>query len=140
MIILFEILFYVVWFDKICFLVICWDGLDSVELCVKYFKGYFDYVEIYWICYVMVGFICEFGGEVLVGLVFLVFVDDFVDVQVLMEGDLYIICGMYEMIIYNEFFNLIGQYIGGKIWESVDVIVYWVVGGLIEDLLKGFNV
>ena len=130
---------YVARLDKTCFLVICHDGPDSAEPRAKHLKGHLDHVETYWTRYVTAGPIREPGGEALVGSVFLVLADDLADAQALMEGDPYITCGMYETITYNEFSNSIGQYIGGKIWESADAIAHRAAGGPTEDLSKGLN-
>lgn len=130
---------YVARLDKTCFLVICRDGPDSAEPRAKHLKGHLDHVETYWTRYVTAGPIREPGGEALVGSVFLVLADDLADAQALMEGDPYITCGMYETITYNEFSNSIGQYIGGKIWESADAIAHRAAGGPTEDLSKGLN-
>ena len=130
---------YVARLDKTCFLVICRDGPDSAEPRAKHLKGHLDHVETYWTRYVTAGPIREPGGDALVGSVFLVLADDLADAQALMEGDPYITCGMYETITYNEFSNSIGQYIGGKIWESADAIAHRAAGGPTEDLSKGLN-
>lgn len=125
--------------EKTCFLVICRDGPDSAEPRATHLKGHLDHVEKYWTRYVTAGPIREPGGEALVGSVFLVLADDLADAKALMEGDPYITCGMYETITYNEFSNSIGQYIGGKIWESAEAIAHRAAGGPTEDLSKGLN-
>lgn len=125
--------------EKTCFLVICRDGPDSAEPRATHLKGHLDHVEKYWTRYVTAGPIREPGGEALVGSVFLVLADDLADARALMEGDPYITCGMYETITYNEFSNSIGQYIGGKIWESAEAIAHRAAGGPTEDLSKGLN-
>ncbi|MEM9570584.1 MAG: YciI family protein [Pseudomonadota bacterium] len=125
--------------EKTCFLVICKDGADSAEPRATHLKGHLDHVEKHWTRYVTAGPIREPGGDALVGSVFLVLADDLADAQALMEGDPYITCGMYQTITYNEFSNSIGQYIGGKIWESAAAIAHRAAGGPAEDLSKGLN-
>ncbi len=126
--------------DQTCYLVICRDGPDSAGPRATHLKGHLDHVEKYWTRYVTAGPIREPGGEALVGSVFLVLADSLDDAKTLMEGDPYITCGMYETITYNEFSNSIGQYIGGKIWESAAAIAHRAAGGPTEDLSKGLNV
>ena len=125
--------------EKTCYLVICRDGANSAEPRATYLKGHLDHVEKYWTRYVTAGPIREPGGEALVGSVFLVLADSLEDAKTLMEGDPYITCGMYETITYNEFSNSIGQYIGGKIWESAEAIAHRAAGGPTADLSKGLN-
>jgi len=125
--------------EKTCFLVICRDGDGSAEPRTTHLKGHLDHVEKYWTRYITAGPIREPGGDALVGSVFLVLADDLADAKALMEGDPYITCGMYETITYNEFSNSIGQYIGGKIWESAEAIAHRAAGGPTEDLSKGLN-
>lgn len=125
--------------DKTCYLVICRDGPGSAEPRAAHLKGHLDHVETYWTRYVTAGPIREPGGEALVGSVFLVLADDLADAKALMEGDPYITCGMYETITYNEFSNSIGQYMGGKIWESAEAIAHRAAGGPTNDLSKGVD-
>ena len=125
--------------DQICYLVICRDGSGSAEPRAKHLKGHLDHVEKYWTRYVTAGPIREPGGEALVGSIFLVLADDLDSAKALMEGDPYITCGMYEAITYHEFSNSIGQYIGGKIWESAEAIAHRAAGGPTEDISKGLN-
>ena len=130
---------YVPRLDKTCYLVICRDGPDSAEPRATHLKGHLDHVEKYWTRYVPAGPIREPGGEALVGSVFLVLADDLAEAKALMEGDPYVTCGMYETITYNEFSNSIGQYMGGKIWESAAAIAHRAAGGPASDLSKGLN-
>ncbi|MEM7327623.1 MAG: YciI family protein [Pseudomonadota bacterium] len=130
---------YVPRLDKTCFLVICRDGADSAEPRASHLKGHLDHVEKYWTRYVTAGPIREPGGEALIGSVFLVLAENLADAKALMEGDPYITCGMYQSITYNEFSNSIGQFIGGKIWESADAIAHRAAGGPTEDLSKGMS-
>jgi len=125
--------------DKTCYLVICRDGPGSAAPRSEYLRGHLDHVEANWTRYVTAGPIREPGGEALVGSVFLVLADDLADARALMEGDPYITSGMYETIEYKEFSNSIGQYIGGKIWESAEAIAHRAAGGPTADLSKGVN-
>ena len=125
--------------ETTCYLVICRDGVNSAEPRATHLKGHLDHVEKHWTRYVTAGPIREPGGEALVGSVFLVLADSLEDAKTLMEGDPYITCGMYETITYNEFSNSIGQYIGGKIWQSAEAIAHRAAGGPTADLSKGLN-
>ena len=125
--------------EQTCDLVICRDGANSAEPRATHLKGHLDHVEKYWSRYVTAGPIREPGGEALVGSVFLVLADSLEDAKALMEGDPYITSGMYETITYNEFSNSIGQYIGGKIWESAEAIAHRAAGGPTAALSKGLN-
>ncbi len=130
---------YVSRLEKTCFLVICRDGPDSAPPRATHLKGHLDHVEKYWTRYITAGPIREPGGDALVGSVFLVLADSLEDAKALMAGDPYITSGMYETITYNEFSNSIGQYIGGKIWESAEAIAHRAAGGPAADLSKGLN-
>lgn len=123
--------------EEKCFLVICRDGPGSAAARKEYLKGHLDHVEAHWTRYVTAGPIREPGGENLVGSIFLVLARDLGDAKALMEGDPYITCGMYESIDYKEFSNSIGQYIGGKIWESAEAIAHRAAGGPTDDLSRG---
>ncbi|WOR15554.1 YciI family protein [Hyphomonas sp. FCG-A18] len=123
--------------EQTCYLVICRDGPGSAEPRKIHLKGHLDHVEANWTRYVTAGPIREPGGEALVGSIFLVLADTLEDAKALMNGDPYITCGMYETITYNEFSNSIGQYIGGKIWESAEAIAHRAAGGPSDDLSKG---
>lgn len=125
--------------EQTCFLVTCRDGSESAAPRAAHLEGHLDHVEKYWTRYVTAGPIREPGGEALVGSVFLVLADDLDDAKALMAGDPYITSGMYETITYNEFSNSIGQYIGGKIWESAEAIAHRAAGGPSADLSKGLN-
>lgn len=125
--------------DQTCYLVICRDGSSSAAPRATNLKGHLDHVEKHWKRYVTAGPIREPGGEALVGSVFLVLAENLEDAKALMEGDPYITCGMYETITYHEFSNSIGQYIGGKIWESAEAIAHRAAGGPTADLSKGLN-
>lgn len=122
-----------------CYLVICRDGPDSAEPRGTHLKGHLDHVEKYWTRYITAGPIRDPGAEALVGSVFLVLADDLEDAKALMAGDPYITSGMYETITYNEFSNSIGQYIGGKIWESAEAIAHRAAGGPTDDISKGIE-
>ena len=122
-----------------CYLVICRDGPDSAESRGTHLKGHLDHVEKYWTRYVTAGPIRDPGADALVGSVFLVLADDLEDAKALMAGDPYITSGMYETITYNEFSNSIGQYIGGKIWESAEAIAHRAAGGPTDDISKGIE-
>lgn len=130
---------YVPRLEQTCYLVVCRDGPDSAAPRATHLKGHLDHVEKHWQRYVTAGPIREPGGDALVGSVFLVLSDSLEDAQALMAGDPYITSGMYETITYNELSNSIGQYIGGKIWESAEAIAHRAAGGPSADLSRGLN-
>ncbi|MDJ0919492.1 MAG: YciI family protein [Henriciella sp.] len=123
--------------DKTCYLVTCTDGPGSAPLRAEHLKGHLDHVEANWTRYVTAGPIREPGGEALVGSIFLVLAANLEEAKALMNGDPYLTCGMYQTITYHEFSNSIGQYIGGKIWESAEAIAHRAAGGPTDDLSQG---
>ena len=125
-------------YPKTCFLVTCMDDLSkSGPLRGAHLDGHLEHVERHWKRYVTAGPIREPGGERLVGSVFLVLADDLADAKALMEGDPYITCGMYASIDYKDFTLSIGQFIGGKIWESRQAIRHRATGGPTTDTSRG---
>lgn len=130
---------YVPRLEQTCFLVICRDGPNSAGPRATHLQGHLDHVEKHWKRYVTAGPIREPGGEALVGSVFLVLADCLAEAEALMNGDPYITSGMYETITYNELSNSVGQYIGGKIWESAEAIAHRAAGGPTSDLTKGVD-
>jgi uncharacterized protein YciI len=123
--------------EQTCYLIICRDGPTASELRVTHLEGHMRHVEKHWRRYISAGPIREPGGDALVGSVFLLLADSLEDAQTVMNGDPYISCGMYETIEYKEFTNSIGQYMGGKIWESIDAIRHRATGGPPSDVSKG---
>lgn len=122
-----------------CYLVICRDGPGSAPLRGQHLKGHLDHVEANWKRYITAGPIREPGGEALIGSVFLVLANSLDEAKALMDGDPYITCGMYASIEYTEFNNSIGQFIGGKIWESAEAIAHRAAGGPTDDLSKSVS-
>jgi uncharacterized protein len=122
-----------------CFLVICRDGADVAKLRADHLDGHLAHVERHWTRYITAGPIREPGGDALVGSVFLVLASSLDEATTLMNGDPYLTCGMYASVEYKEFSNSIGQYIGGKIWESRDAIRHRAAGGPTDDLSKGLK-
>ena len=112
-----------------CYLVTCTDGPKAAALRVEHLDGHLAHVEAYWERYLTAGPMREPGGTDLVGSVFLVFGDTLDEVKALMEGDPYITCGMYDRVEYKELTLSVGQFIGGKIWESADAIRHRATGG-----------
>ncbi len=130
---------YVSRLQETCYLVTCVDGSDSATARLTHLKGHLDHVEKNWTKYVTAGPIRAPGEEALIGSIFLVLADSIEDAKTLMEGDPYITSGMYESITFHEFSNSIGQYIGGKIWESAEAIAHRAAGGPSNDLSKGLD-
>jgi len=120
-----------------CYLVVCRDGPGSATLRHAHLKGHLDHVEAHWRRYVTAGPVRAPGKDTLTGSVFLVLADSLAEAEALMSGDPYITCGMYASIEYAEFTNSIGQFIGGKIWESAEAIAHRAAGGLTDDPSKG---
>ena len=120
-----------------CYLIICRDRPASAGSRKAHLAGHLKHVEDHWHRYVTAGPIREPGGEALIGSVFLVLADSLEEAQALMNGDPYLTCGMYQHVEYTEFTNSIGQYIGGKIWESAEAIAHRAAGGPPKDQSKG---
>jgi uncharacterized protein YciI len=113
-----------------CFLVTCKDDFaKSQTLRVTHLAGHLAHVEAHWQRYVTAGPIRLPDEERLIGSVFLVLADSLEDAQSLMAGDPYVTCGMYASIEYHVLSLSIGQFIGGKIWESLDAIKHRALGG-----------
>ncbi len=130
---------YVGRLEQNCFLVVCTDGPNSAEPRKVHLAGHLEHVEKNWTRYITAGPVREPGGEALVGSIFLVLADTLEEAKALMNGDPYITCGMYKTIKYQVFSNSIGQYIGGKIWESIEAISHRAAGGPTDDLSKGVS-
>lgn len=112
-----------------CYLVTCRDDPARSPLRAEHLDGHLRHVERHWTRYVTAGPIREPGGEALVGSVFLVLADSLEDARTLMDGDPYITSGLYASIDYKELTLSIGQFVGGKIWESVEAIRHRAQGG-----------
>lgn len=112
-----------------CYLVTCMDGPKAATARGEHLDGHLAHVEANWQRYVTAGPVRQPGQSPLVGSVFLVFGDSLEDVKTLMAGDPYIACGMYESVDYKELTLSIGQFIGGKIWDSADTIRHRATGG-----------
>lgn len=125
--------------EHTCYLVTCRDGANSAQHRKTHLKGHLDHVEVNWTRYITAGPIRDPGGEALIGSVFLVLADNLDEAKTLMSGDPYITCGMYESITYNELYNSIGQYIGGKIWESAEAIAHRAAGGPTDNQSKSIQ-
>ncbi len=111
-----------------CYLVICTDAPDTDHLRLDHMVGHLNHVEEHWQRYVTAGPIREPGKTALVGSVFLVLADSLEDCKALMAGDPYLTCGLYGSVEYKELTNSIGQYIGGKIWESPEALLAQIKG------------
>lgn len=122
-----------------CYLVICHDGPGAAEFRALHLDGHLDHVERNWTRYITAGPFRDPGGEALIGSLFLVMGSTLDEVKALMAGDPYIACGMYASVDYKEFTNSIGQFIGGKIWESRDSIRHRAAGGPPGDTTKGLS-
>ena len=112
-----------------CFLFTCKDGPDSGPLRAEHLDGHLAHVEKHWQRYVVAGPIRNPGEKTLMGSVFLVFADTVDDAWALMKGDPYVTCGMYETVEVQDLTLSIGQFVGGKIWESAAAIRHLAAGG-----------
>lgn len=125
--------------DGTCYLVICRDGPGAATLRARHLDDHLEHVERHWTRYITAGPFREPGGDALIGSLFLVMGTALEEVKSLMQADPYITCGMYASVEYKEFTNSIGQFIGGKIWESREAIRHRAAGGPPDDVSKGLS-
>lgn len=118
--------------EQSCFLVIARDIADAERagrLRVEHLDGHLAHVETHWRRFVNAGPVRNPGDPGLIGSTFLVFAEDEADARALMAGDPYFTCGLYETVEVFEQTLSIGQFLGGKIWESADAIRAKAAGG-----------
>lgn len=120
-----------------CFLVTCEDDPAQTPLRVTHLEGHLEHVERHWRRYIMAGPLREPGGDRIVGSAFLVLADDLDAAKALMEADPYVSSPLYARVDYKEMTPSIGQFVGGKIWESRDSIRHRALGGPTDDPSRG---
>jgi uncharacterized protein len=111
------------------YLFVCRDGPDAPRLRVQHLDGHLAHVEANWQRYVVAGPIKSPGTTTLNGSVFIVSAPDVEEAWALMKGDPYITSGQYSQIEVHDLTLSIGQFVGGKIWESADAIRHRATGG-----------
>jgi uncharacterized protein YciI len=115
-----------------CFLIIARDINDAekaARLRSEHLDGHLAHVETHWRRFINAGPIRKPGETRLIGSSFLVFADSEADARDLLAGDPYFRCGLYETVEIFEQTVSIGQYLGGKIWESAEAIRAKAAGG-----------
>lgn len=118
--------------EQRCFLIIARDIADAeraAQLRSAHLDGHLAHVEAHWRRYINAGPIRNPGETRLIGSTFLVFADSEADARAFASGDPYFSCGLYETVEIFEQTVSIGQYLGGKIWESADAIRAKAAGG-----------
>lgn len=115
--------------DQACFLVLCRDADGNAHLREENLNGHLSHVEQHWQRYITAGPLREPGETKLCGSFFLVLADSLDEAREIMSGDPYISCGLYAEVEYLAFTPAIGQFLGGKIWESAETLRDRATGG-----------
>lgn len=122
-----------------CFLVLCRDNPDYVHLRMEHLDGHLEHVENHWRRYVVAGPLREPGGDQIIGSAFLVLADTVDDAKALMNADPYITSDLYASVEYRDMTLSIGQFVGGKIWDSPEAIRHRALGGPKNDPAQALN-
>lgn len=115
-----------------CFLIVAHDIADAqaaARLRAAHLDGHLAHVEAHWRRYVTAGPIRETGDPRIIGSSFLVLARDEAGARALMDGDPYFTCGLYARVETYAQTLAIGDYLGGKTWESADAVRHLAAGG-----------
>ena len=115
-----------------CFLILAHDGPDAdraARLRAEHLDGHLAHVEAHWRRYVTAGPIRTPGEARITGSSFLVLADSETDARALMDRDPYFACGLYVQVEVYAQTLAIGDYLGGKTWESADAVRHLASGG-----------
>ncbi|MGJ3230871.1 MAG: YciI family protein [Oceanicaulis sp.] len=115
-----------------CFLILAHDVEDlQTAACLRaeHLDGHLAHVETHWRRYVTAGPIRAPGEARIIGSSFLVLADNEADARVLMGGDPYFASGLYGRVEVYAQTLAIGDYLGGKTWESADAVRHLAAGG-----------
>jgi len=116
---------------KPCFLILAHDMADrdrAAQLRAEHLDGHLAHVEGNWRRYITAGPIRHPGEARIIGSSFLVLADDEADARTLMDGDPYFTCGLYGRVEVYAQTLAIGDYLGGKTWESADSVRHLAAG------------
>jgi uncharacterized protein YciI len=115
-----------------CFLILAHDGEDAdraARLRAEHLDGHLRHVEAHWRRYVTAGPIRAPGAARITGSSFLVLSETETDARALMDADPYFTCGLYDRVEVYAQTLAIGEYLGGKTWDSVDALRPLAAGG-----------
>ncbi|MEQ8404274.1 MAG: YciI family protein [Oceanicaulis sp.] len=115
-----------------CFLILAHDiedGERAARLRAEHLDGHLEHVEAHWRRYVTAGPIRKPGAPRIIGSSFLVLASDEAGARALMEGDPYFTCGLYGRVEIYAQTLAIGDYLGGKTWESAEAVRHLAAGG-----------
>lgn len=118
--------------DTPCFLLVAHDIKDAdkaARLRAEHLDGHLEHVERHWRRYVTAGPIRRPGEARITGSSFLVLAEAEADARALMEGDPYFTCGLYDRVEVYAQTLAVGEYLGGKTWESADAVRHLAAGG-----------
>lgn len=108
--------------DRRTFLVIARDGPDAPRLRERDLAGHLAHVEANWRRYVLAGPFRPPGQTAICGSYFLVYAETREELDALMAGDPYFTNGQYASVEAFDAVASIGEFMGGKIWESAEAI------------------
>lgn len=115
-----------------CFLLLAHDVEDTdraARLRAEHLDGHLTHVETHWRRYVTAGPIRRPGEARITGSSFLVLAKDETDARALMDGDPYFTSGLYGRVEVYAQTLAVGEYLGGKTWESADAVRHLAAGG-----------
>ncbi len=115
--------------DGDVFLIVCHDGSDSAGPRDEHLEGHLHYIEKHLDRYLVCGPLRLPGETALCGSFFLVRASDEHDARALVDGDPYLVCGMYERVEVFASTPAAGTWQGGVIWESAEAIRARASGG-----------
>ena len=104
------------------FLVVARDGPEAPRLRERDLAAHLAHVEANWRRYLLAGPFRPSGEAAICGSYFLVYADDAADLDTLMRGDPYFTNGQYASVEAFDAVASIGEFMGGKIWESAEAI------------------
>lgn len=115
-----------------CFLILAHDGEDAdraARLRAEHLDGHLAHVETHWRRYVTAGPIRAPGEARIIGSSFLVMAETAADARALMDADPYFTCGLYGRVEVYAQTLAIGEYLGGKTWDSAEAVRHLAAGG-----------
>jgi uncharacterized protein YciI len=116
-----------------CFLILAHDCQDedrAAKLRAEHLDGHLAHMETHWRRYITAGPIRTPGEVRLIGSSFLVLAETEADARALMDGDPYFTSGLYGRVEIYAQTLAVGEYLGGKIWDSADALRPLAAGGV----------
>ena len=102
--------------EQNCFLVTCKDADGSKAIREKYHADHLANAEKNWSHFLAAGPLKPPGKEETIGSLFIVFADTEEDVNALLAEDPYFQHGVYASVEILQLINVMGRFLGGKIW------------------------